>query len=43
MVLKKRKEKTTHFGINLMKSQVSYRAAQVRDPEQVCSEDQLVD
>jgi hypothetical protein len=30
LAVKKRKEKTTPFGVNLMRSQVLYRAAQVR-------------
>ena len=42
VILQNRKENTTPFSVNLMRSQVSYRAAQVRHPEQVCSEDQLV-
>jgi len=30
---KKRKEKTTPFGVNLMRSQLLYRAAKVRSPK----------
>jgi len=36
---KKRKEKTTPFGVNLMRSQVLYRAAQVMTWDACCTQE----